>query len=365
MLSELSQSSILQANKYRVVQDLVTQGVRNRIHHAGLASDIANSVLLSFVREDDEVVNLQSWVANKIEKYTETHISDLWQYCYSYALMLLKNEDNAQEISQTVMIALLQSQQPITYIKGWLKSAVNNRAMSYLTSLSKEDTFVKTLINESKYSPDNNLPDDSDIETKLSPKEIKKFLGKEEYQILCDMNRHPTVKSYANALGISYRKARETKHRILTNLKAAYLKKDGWMDSPEILDYRQLTNIKRFLDTILGYAVSGDFSRVYHYANKSLLPSLEESFRAFREITDWGIHMNPDGSFDVTIIDLSDLEEPTTISMIITLNKANYIRIISCKNLALMAVIPEEFIGRVPSVKGRCPLTLEQIKSYL
>lgn len=121
MLSEYSKSKQQQTHAFRNVQKLVSTSVSTRIPHTSLAKDITNSVLLSFIKEDAEVANLQSWVDIKVNQCTESHISDLWQYCYSYALMLLKNEDSAQDISQTVMISLIQSRQPVEYVKAWLK----------------------------------------------------------------------------------------------------------------------------------------------------------------------------------------------------------------------------------------------------
>jgi DNA-directed RNA polymerase specialized sigma24 family protein len=365
MLPELRNSKQYQTSTYRNVQKMVSLGVSTRIPHSSLAKDITNSVLLSFIKEDAEVANLQSWVSTKIDQATDSHISELWQYCYSYALMLLKNEDSAQEVSQTVMISLIQSQQPVMFVKAWLKAAVNNQAMLFLKMHKRDSTLYSALTNEIKTEREPVPNSESDLESHLGDKAIRSYLSKEEYQIFAALKRYPSVKAYASAMGIGYSKARESKHHIYTNLKARYLKKQGWANTPDILDYRQMVNIKRFLDTLLERALSGDFSRVFHYADKTMLPSLIRSFTGFKEVTDWGIHMNPDGSFEVYIVDISNEENPTTISMTITMNKANYIKIIRCENLALMAIISEDISGPLPLEKGRCTLSLDQIKAYL
>ncbi|GAB1468118.1 hypothetical protein MASR2M64_08240 [Candidatus Cloacimonadota bacterium] len=365
MLSEYSKSKQQQTHAFRNVQKLVSTSVSTRIPHTSLAKDITNSVLLSFIKEDAEVANLQSWVDIKINQCTESHISDLWQYCYSYALMLLKNEDSAQDISQTVMISLIQSRQPVEYVKAWLKGAVNNQAMLHL-KLHKRDSALYSRMENEFLSVLETVPNtDSEIESQLNDKEIRKLLSKEEYKVFAELKEYPSVKAYSHALGISYNQARKIKHRLYTNLKAYYLKKQGWADTPDILDCRQLENIKRFFDTLLDHALSGDFSRVFHYADKTMLPAMQSSFEGFSEVTDWGISMNDDGSFEVYLFDLTTEEKPITINMTITLNKANYIKVISCSNLSLMTIISEDIIGPIPLEKGRCTLTLEQFKTYL
>ncbi|PKN71926.1 MAG: hypothetical protein CVU50_09430 [Candidatus Cloacimonetes bacterium HGW-Cloacimonetes-3] len=365
MLPELRNSKQYQTHTYRNVQKMVSAGVSTRIPHTSLAKDITNSVLLSFIKEDAEVANLQSWVSTKIAQCTETHISELWQYCYSYALMLLKNEDSAQEISQTVMISLIQSRQPVEYVKAWLKGAVNNQAMLFLKMQKRDSTLYSALANEMKAVREPVPANDSELEKQLGDKAIRKYLSKEEYQIFSDMKKFPSVKAYAEAKGINYSLARKSKQQILTNLKACCLKKQGWADTPDILDYRQMVNIKRFFDKLLEHAIIGDFSMMFHYADKAIIPSLAKCFSGFKEVSDWGIHMNPDGSFEVYIIDITNEDNPTTINMAITLNKANYIKIINCRNLELMAIIPEDVLGPLPLEKGRCTLSLDQIKAYL
>lgn len=351
--------------KYRQVQEMVAQSVSALIPQSSLARDITNSVLLSFVREDAEVDNLQSWVSTRIDKFTERHISELWKYCFSYALLLLKNEDSAQDVTQTVMISLLQTRQPVEYVKAWLKRAVSNQAMLFFNKQKGDRTFFTELRKELGTAKASIPQSDAELDSTLDPKSVKKLLSKEDYLTYCDIKSKASVKAWALARGMSYSKARDLKHQLYKNLKASYLKQQGWLDSPDILDFRQLMNIKRFLDTLLVHAISKDFSRIFHYANKALLPDIQACFQDFREITDWGLHMNPDGSFNVTIMDITNLELPITIKITITLNQANYIKIVRCITLPLMVIIPEALLGRAPSVKGRCTLTLEQIKAYM
>lgn len=364
MLPELRESKLYQSRMYRNVQKMVTTSVSSRIPHSTLSKDIANSVLLSFIKEDAEVANLQTWVSTKIEQATETHMSDLWQYCFSYALMLLKNEDDAQEISQMVMIALLKSQQPVTFVKAWLKSAVNKQAMLYLKLKNRDSALCASLVNEIKTQREPAPANDKELDKQLNDIMLRKLLSKEDYLTYTEIKNHKSLKHYAQANSISYPKARETKHRIYTNLRASYLKKQGWADTPDILDYRQMVNIKRFLETLLTHALSGDFSRVFHYADKAMKPKLAQNFGSFQQISDWGIHMNSSGSFDVYVIDLTDEEYPITVNLTITLNKANYIKITDCSSMQLMGIISEELLGPLPLDKGRCTLSLDQLKCY-
>jgi hypothetical protein len=276
-----------------------------------------------------------------------------------------KNGDLSQDLAQISIISLLQSKKPIRFVKAWLKGTIYNQVALAQKGKYRDDRLYKDLSYTNPCPDGDAFCPEADLDKSITKSDIPKLLSPADYKIYAAMKRFSTIKAYATAKGISYSTARETKHRIITNLKANYLRQQGWMDSPAILSYRSLVNLKRFMDTMLEHAATGDFSSLFHYAPKEVIPQLKECFMGFAAITRWGIHLNQDGSFRLFLMDVTEHDKPITVFLIITMNKANYIRIKDCYLGKLMGIIPVAKLGPLPVEKGRCLLTIEQIKAYL
>ncbi len=347
------------------IRKLVAAQVSKAFVHQDIVRDIANRVLLSYLNENCEVADIDGWVNTKISRFTESYIKELWQYSYQCALQVTRNGDLSQDLAQISIISLLQTKKPVQFVKAWLKGTVHNQAALTKKGNIRDDKLCKELTNNKSCLELAQLCPEADLDKAILDSDIPKLLSQADYKLYMAFKRYPTLKAYASAKGISYSTARETKHRVITNLKASYLRKQGWMDSPAILSYRSLVNLKRFMDTMLERAISSDFSGLYHYASPELIPSLKECFTGFTTITRWGIHQNPDGSFRLFLMDVSKRGKPITVFLIITLNKANYLRIKDCYLGKLMGIIPAAKLGPLPVEKGRCLLSIEHIKAYL
>lgn len=364
MNSQNSDTQKKQTRAYRSVQDMVWKGISKKVSHTSIANDIANDVLVNFMKEEVDSLNLEAWVHNKIEQHTESHISNLWQFCFTYALSLLSNDDIAKDVSQNVMIALLQSRKQVMYVRGWLKSAVYKQSMQYFQKLGKESVLESALLNNLQADVAD-FCDENELEESLSNREVYRLLKPEEFKTYKEFKKYPSVRAYAKANGMTNSRAYETKRKIMVNLKSRYLRSKGWLDSPVILDYRQMVNIKRFFDNLVQHAQNNDFTKAFHYSDNPMRPILKECFTGFKEVFDWGITILKDGSFEISVADFSDEENPIFILMVITFNKANYIKIVSCRKLTLWEVIPSEKICPIPMEKGTTTLELEDIKAYL
>lgn len=360
--SELDAS---QLQRLSHVRELVFSSVQKQLDAGSLSVDIANAILLQYIQEEQDISDLTAWISTRTRMTIETHIGDLWQFAYRYAVVLTKDPDLAEEIAQSSITALVHNYRKVDSCRGWLRGTVYNQAMAMIKAGGKDRRLQKDLWDKEKQDQHLVIADDTDPESKLSLSEVRKILKKDEYALFKAIISARNLKEFAQQRGISHSKARELKRRIFINLKSGYLKRQGWTDTPVVLDYRSLVNIKRFLAALQNHVRQGSFARMFHYAGKRMLPKLEECFKDFRDISDWGIHLNPDNTMNLYVVSISHDQPPIPVQLRIKLNKANYIRIINCRVLELMGVVSEEKIGPLPTEKGRCTLTVEEIQAYL
>ncbi len=344
------------------ISERIFNKVKEYIGHDALAKQITSDIQIGLVKQDIQEPDLSSWIQKQAESRTESHILELWDYCFHYALKLSEDADIAQDTTQTVMVSFLQSQAEVTHIKGWLRQAVYNQFMLSV----KEDRKKQELSRKLQLEP---LPDalqvqEEQLERSLNDSDLKRLLSKAEYAELREMRSFKTIKDYALSKGINSSAARKRKHSILTNLKASYLNEQGWVNRPEILDYRTLVNIKRFLNTLVEKNRLGDYKQLYHYCSPEMIPKIQNTLQSIHTIFDWGISQLSPKHYQISICDVSNATGPILVVVEIAINRANYIHITNCFDSSLIGVIPESKLPHYPSDKGRCLLTPEDVYQY-
>jgi DNA-directed RNA polymerase specialized sigma24 family protein len=350
--------------EFDAISERILNKVREFVGHESLAKQITSDIQVSLVKEELREADLDAWIKRRVESQTESHISELWDYCFHYALKLTSDPDLAQDTTQTVMVAFLQARQEVVHIKGWLRQAVYNQCMLAVKEDIKLQELGKKLQQEPVPAPMGAAIDEEQLESSLGDADLKRLLSKPEFMELKEMRSYKTLKEFAEAKGMNSSAARKRKHCILTNLKAAYLNEQGWVNIPEILDYRTLVNIKRFLNTLVEKNRLGDHKQLYHYCNTDIVPKLKESLKNVKNFSDWGISQISPKSYQVSILDLADPATPSLAVIEISINRANYIRITDCYGTALIGVIPESKLDHYPTEKGKCKLTLEDVYRY-
>jgi DNA-directed RNA polymerase specialized sigma24 family protein len=337
--------------------------VRDYIANESLAKQITSEIQIGLVKEDIQESEQAVWIRRQVESRTESTIQELWDYCFHYALKLTENPDLAQDTTQTVMVAFLQSKLEITYVKGWLKQAVYNQCMQIVKEDIKAQDLGKMLVNEP--APEAGSVEEDQLERNLQDADLKRLLSKSEYSELREMRKYKTIKDYAQAKGENPGAVRKRKHSILTNLKASYLNEQGWVNTPEILDYRTLVNVKRFMSTLVEKNQLGDHKQLFHYCPPEILPKVQETLQGVQMIFDWGITQVSPKSYQVSMVEISNPENPMMVVMEIAVNRANYIRITDCYGTSLVGLIPETKLDHYPSDKGKCLLTLTDVYKYI
>ena len=349
---------------FDALSELIFARVKDYVGQDALAKEITSEVQIKLVKEDISEIDREAWIHKQVESIAESYISDLWSYCFHYALKLTEDPDLAQDTTQTVMVALLQSKQEVLHVKGWLKQAVYNQCILATKDEKKKRELGKKLASEAPMGVAAQAVDEEQLEKGMSDADLKRLLSKEDYAELREMRKYKTLKDYAQAKGMNSSAARKRKHCILTNLKAGYLNEQGWVNVPEILDYRTMVNIKRFLNTLVEKNRLGDYKQLYHYCTPEIAPKLQATLKGISNILDWGISQISPKHYQVSFVASTNRDNPSLVVVEITINRANYIRITECYGSMLAGMISESKLGQFPSEKGKYLLTREDIYNY-
>ena len=348
----------LAEQKYEQLQKQVVEAVSEIYAIKGMANEIASRILLSISFDDVPNDKITQVIQTQLAKTTEDYFSELWMYCFRYALKLLKNDDFAKDIAQDAIVSLFKTDKQILYIKGWLKKTVFNQVQTKIKQLGKEQSLDDDNVRE--IAEDEPLDEDS-LQKDLSPKDIKKYLNREDYKTYKKINDYSSLKAYAKAMDISYQTAREHKHMVIHNLRQNYLIAQGWKGTPQILSFRQISNLKRFLKMLISHAESNSIIRLRKYCSKNILLDATETLKSIREISDWSIVLIGDICFEVTISDFSG-ESPIFVRFEIKFSNSNAIRITDIRELNKFTVVDSDKLAMIPLDKGICTLSLDDIK---
>lgn len=348
--------------RFTELQQQVLAAVGELYKHPSIAHDIANMVLLALSVQEDHK-DQAALISSELDKASERYFSDLWNYCYRYALQYLKREDQAQDIAQDAIASLFRTDKEIDYIKGWLKRTVFNQVQTKIKSLDRESSFVALDIAELAAAIE--PADLNELQQQIKEDEIKNYLSAQDYRMYRKIKSYPTIKAYSKANQLSYQTAREHHHRLLHNLKHNYLKKQGWSGTPQILNFRQLSNIKRFLRTLIEHAEQKSMDKLSKYCPKDILEHVESTLQNMKEATDWGIRMLDNRIFHIFVWDASEAGMPTSFIINIMINQGNSIRITDCREAKLMGMIGEDDMDVVPVDSGKCTLSMDEIRRMI
>ena len=347
---------------YHEIKEKVFKLAHTHLPHGSLSTEITNRIILSALAEQMEDPAPDAWLHSKVEQEIQSLLQELWQYSYGYASTLINDADQAQDVAQTAIMALLGSKQPVTHVKGWLRRTAYNLSMQSLRRDYARQSLADRLVEEPALTEPGLPYTEADSAVQILPGDIKRILSPEEYSEWSRMHSAPTLKAYAQDSGINYAQARKRKHVLSRKLKSTLLREQGWNNCPEILDYQSLLNIKRFMQTLVDHAAGKSSSEIKRYCPASLYGKLKEAMTGYTRVDDWGISMDSDRDYQVFIFDASDLQQPKMLAVSIRLNRSNHIRIKDCKLLQLMGEIPAEKLEPISLTRGSLSLTLEDLR---
>jgi hypothetical protein len=347
-----TQTDVNGKNTLEDLQQEIRQRAEREFTQGVLSAELVNRLSLKFISKGMDKSDLTDWLNQQYPLEVELCFSELYNYCYHYALKLLSKPEQAEDIAQDTIKELLSTRNSVGNLKAWLCRVTHNKAMAALKK-QNHDNDLKNLVQLQLVEKPLH-PDEDDLSRKLSPISIRKLLSKRDYKTFCDLKDSPNLKEYAKRTGISYQTAKEHNHRIKVNLRSAYLREQGWRDSQAILSFQQLRSLKRFMDrlTTLG-----------NPENQKLCTKncdLQETFKDCTGIMTWDISLKDDNSFKLIVM-ISTTALPTAVSMTIKLNRSNRIRILSCKRGNLVATMPMGDFKPLLEVKGKTRLNYNDL----
>lgn len=365
-MPQIEKSNTNEAEIFRIVREKTLFLADNAFRQAEMSREISNRVLLKLASGIPDEDQVNTWVQSKFEREVEAYFAELNAFGTNYALKLTRNPENAEDIAQECVQELLSSTRQIDSIKGWLSRVIYHKAVKYISGKSKERKLRDMLREDSEQSPellkelegethgtrtgyltisldkDAALLDPStrNFHRCIKPELAKKLLKPADYAIFMGLREAKNLRDYAVVKGIKYQTAKEHKQRVLVNLRSAYMKMQGWLSSPEILDYRQLSVVKRFIRQMMD-----SFGDPSGEGRKSSLgvdkAKVFEALQGFSVLLEWNIKLLPDGSFSLVIVSLQN-DMPVVVTMKIRINRAGRINVLSCKRGETIAIIPEQ-----------------------
>jgi DNA-directed RNA polymerase specialized sigma24 family protein len=356
----LQSSAILDNEEiFNDLRQQVLMRAQTCIKHQQIVLHITDAIMLSLWENPDDEADMDSWIKKQVDRQTESYIEDLWQYTFAYALSLLKNPDNAQDIAQSTMMAFLSNHKRIDFVKAWLKRTAFNLAMRTFHEAAAENRLQKKLaINHSPFSD----PHESQATKKrINNSDIKRHLTAAEHKEWQRLNRIPNLRDYASKENLNYSQLKKRKHILKKKISSGLHRDQGWEDGPEILNYHTLTNIKRFMQTLVEYATKTGQKRICRYCPKELINPLHETLGDMKQIDDWGIFIDSVGYYNISILDSSEPQKPKLSMIKIRINRANQIQISECYTPQLLGTSLADRVEPLPLDKGKCMLSMADI----
>lgn len=355
------QSSAIVDNEeiFNDLRQRVMMQTQTRIKHQQIVLHVTDAIMLSLWENPGPGSDLDAWIRKQVDRQTEAYIEDLWHYTFAYAISMVNNPDNAQDIAQSTMMAFLTNHKRINYVKAWLKRTAFNLAMQDYHKAAAETKLQSDLATEQISHGD--FPEAQTPNIRISENDIKRHLTATEFKEWQMLNSNPNLRKYAAQENLNYSQLKKRKHILKKKISAGVLRDQGWEDGAEILDYHTLTNIRRFMQTLVDYATRTGQRKICRYCPAKLLDRLCETLENIKQIDDWGIFKDTSGHYQISMLDSSEPNQPNLVMIIIRINRSNQIQICDCYIPQLLGSSPADRVEPLPMQKGKCMFTMADI----
>ncbi len=337
------------------VQKAVRKRAMSDFGQLAIAGDLVNRASLRLLASPAGKESAPDW-ESIYRQVVEDYFTDLQSHCLRYTIKHVRDPETAADICQECLKELLLSQNGIRSVKAWICRVAHNKAVSQINKEINE----RNLAQELKNIPVPEDPEDAELPARLDRKQLRKLLSRADYSLWLRLCAHKTLKDYARAEGISYQTAKARKHRIRTNLRSAWLRAQGWTDSPQVLSHDEFRAIQRFISRLLASYGSGSLPAQREQRNKLRNPKLEEVFQGLSKIHEWTVSLLDEGGFSLLVVGIRD-ELPLPVKLLVRLDRAHRVRLIDCRSFTMMAFAPSDGAGIFTAAKGRNMLKYEEL----
>lgn len=286
----------------------------------------------------------------------ESYFAELYAHCQRYAVRLVEDPEAAADICQDCLKELLSTRNKIVNVKAWICQVAHNKAVGKI----RQERRDRTLLSELKSLPEIPAPDGLDQPAKMDKKQLRKLLSRADYSLWLRLCAHKTLKDYARAEGISYQTAKNRKRRVRMNLRSAWLRGQGWLDSSRVLNYDEFNAIRRFISRVLATYGTSSAKASLNQRGRIKNPSLEEAFKGVHKIHEWTVSLLDEGGFSLLLVGIRD-GLPVPVKLKIKLDRAHRVRISDCQVYKLLASAPTGGARVLTEVGGRLKLRYEEL----
>lgn len=290
--------------------------------------------------------------------------------------MILKNDEEAKDMSQTVVIEYFMSinKYSINNLDGWVYVTTRNKCYNYIKKRKRDIIFNSIEFNEQIYIEPNSeksncIDDDMTEMIKALPSDV---LNMKEKELL--------VKYYKNnceytklCAGSSIKKdsLRKKIYRLKSEVIAYNKRMNGYNNSIEIAGPRLRENILNFVKKFNCCCRESNFSKMKQYFTKCIIPKEIPPIRIntiihtcidYRDLRDLR-------EFGLCITYYNDSEKINSFSTIFRISDSNSIIILEFPKLsnkifkANINALPKEVLEKIlPDKKGRYYYSFDEVK---
>jgi DNA-directed RNA polymerase specialized sigma24 family protein len=290
--------------------------------------------------------------------FTEQEYNELYKHALKTAFKFIGNHDDACDLAQNALLALISSKAEITNPKSWIQTTVRRETSKFIKEKNKSDELAKeNLIAIKKPKAE----EESDDIFNVDNYKAFQLLSKADYEEFKLFKKYDfKIAKYAEKRKISYDSAHERKKKLKRNLTSALLIEDGWKDSLQILNYSQYVNINRFIRQLDTSIKSNTLGELKNYLKKVDKADFEALFQGVTGFLEWTIQYKKSIYELILVYDTQD-HTPRILRLYVDFSANNYINVIDAKALEITLVLPPgiEKIQRYKN-KGKIDLGWDQ-----
>jgi DNA-directed RNA polymerase specialized sigma24 family protein len=324
--------------------------------------DAANFIILQMMKSADsskfDDKNLRLMFPRLIQDLFEQYRMNSFNYC----LVRIRDPEVAEEIAQEAIFQLLSTKTRVSNVPAWLRQVTHNLLCAYYKQKKADASLYHQLKDEEQQMQDILNNSFHTVIDSLSRKDMQEILQSREYKDYEGIIQHPGLQDFARAEGISYEAAKKRRAKAFRDIKALLLKTLGWENTQEILNYNQYQAIQKFIRALLDFIENKTDSFTQDPAMDAKLKGI---LNKVITILEWEIFSNSEGGWNIVLVCNQGEETPLIATINIQMNKRNQISLQDCKRNELAAIMdcPVDIV--IPTNKGKCEMSLEDLQAFI
>ncbi len=298
--------------------------------------------------------------------------TDIINSAFHYSKMILKNDDEARDISQAVAIEYFMNINKcnINNLNGWIFIITRNKCYNYIKKNKRNIISGSIEFNEKTYVEpnfeENNCNNDDMTEMiKALPSDVLKV--KEKMMLIKYYNNNCEYKKLCARYSIKIDSMRKKIYRLKNEVIAYNKRKNGYNNTIKIVGPRLRENIMNFVRKFNNCCRNDDFSNMQQYLIECIMPSKIPSI-CIKKIIHINIEYIEVKKYDLCIIYYDNFGKVNSFSTIFKISKSNIIHILEFPKLskkifkANVKALPKEVLGKIlPDKKGKYHYTFDEI----